>query len=104
MDSDTPIQRGDDDRFGYNILARQLAPNLILKPGQNSLVAGVELSFDGGLQGQQADFRPLLPLVFRWLPDMNLKMPPNHALQRTRPSRSGCNLGRSWAGSLSLGR
>jgi hypothetical protein len=37
MDSDTPIHRGDDDRFGYNILARQLAPNLILKPGQNSL-------------------------------------------------------------------
>ena len=28
---------------------------------------------------------------------------PNHALQRTRPSRSGCNRGVSWAGSLSLG-
>jgi hypothetical protein len=26
----------------------------------------VELSFDGELQGQQADFRPLLPLVFHW--------------------------------------
>jgi hypothetical protein len=26
----------------------------------------VELGFDGELQGQQADFRPLLPLVFRW--------------------------------------
>jgi hypothetical protein len=26
----------------------------------------VELSFDGELQGQRADFRPLLPLVFRW--------------------------------------
>jgi len=26
----------------------------------------VELGFDGESQGQQADFRPLLPLVFRW--------------------------------------
>ena len=26
----------------------------------------VELGFDGELQGQQTDFRPLLPLVFRW--------------------------------------
>jgi hypothetical protein len=26
----------------------------------------VELGFDGELQSQQADFRPLLPLVFRW--------------------------------------
>ena len=31
-------------------------------------------------------------------------MMPNHALQRTRPSRSGCNPASSWAGSLSLGR
>ena len=30
--------------------------------------------------------------------------PPNHALQRTRPSRYGCNRGVPWAGSLSLGR
>ena len=30
--------------------------------------------------------------------------PPNHALQRTRPSRPGCNPTPSWAGSLSLGR
>ena len=29
---------------------------------------------------------------------------PNHALQRTRPSRHGCNPRVSWAGSLSLGR
>src|SRR6058998_942961 len=29
---------------------------------------------------------------------------PNHALQRTRPSRSSCNRGPSWAGSLSVGR
>ena len=29
---------------------------------------------------------------------------PNHALQRTRPSRSGCNHSVPWAGSLSLGR
>ena len=29
---------------------------------------------------------------------------PNHALQRTRPSRSGCNRSVRWAGSLSLGR
>src|SRR6266566_6088969 len=28
----------------------------------------------------------------------------HHALQRTRPSRSGCNPRVSWAGSLSLGR
>lgn len=28
----------------------------------------------------------------------------NHALQRTRPSRRGCNPTPSWAGSLSLGR
>jgi hypothetical protein len=26
----------------------------------------VELGFDGESQGQQADFRPLLPVVFRW--------------------------------------
>jgi hypothetical protein len=29
---------------------------------------------------------------------------PNHALQRTRLSRPGCNRTPSWAGSLSLGR
>ena len=29
---------------------------------------------------------------------------PNHALQRTRPSRSGCNPRVLWAGSLSFGR
>ncbi len=29
---------------------------------------------------------------------------PNHALQRTRPGRSGCNRAVPWAGSLSLGR
>ena len=29
---------------------------------------------------------------------------PNHALQRTRPSRPGCNRTLSRAGSLSLGR
>jgi hypothetical protein len=28
----------------------------------------------------------------------------NHAVQRTRPSRSGCPHGVPWAGSLSLGR
>ena len=28
---------------------------------------------------------------------------PNHLLQRTRPSRRGCNRGVPWAGSLSLG-
>jgi KAP family P-loop domain len=48
MDSDTPIHRADDDRFGYSILARQLAPNLILKPGQSSLVAGVEAPWGSG--------------------------------------------------------
>jgi hypothetical protein len=26
--------------------------------------------------------------------------PPNHALQQTRPSRSGCNRGVPWAGAL----
>ena len=31
-------------------------------------------------------------------------MMPDHTLQRTRPSRSGCNRGVPWAGSLSLGR
>jgi len=31
-------------------------------------------------------------------------LPPNHALQRTRPSRPGCKRTPSWAGSLSLGR
>jgi hypothetical protein len=25
-----------------------------------------EVTFDGGMQGQHADFRPLLPLAFRW--------------------------------------
>ena len=30
--------------------------------------------------------------------------PPNHALQRTRPSRRGFMASLSWAGSLSLGR
>ena len=32
------------------------------------------------------------------------RMPPNHALRRTRPLRSGCNRAPSRAGSLSLGR
>jgi fatty acid desaturase len=31
-------------------------------------------------------------------------LPPNHALQPTRTSRSGCNRGAPRAGSLSLGR
>jgi len=31
-------------------------------------------------------------------------VPPNHTLQRTRPSRSGCNRSVPRAGSLSLGR
>ena len=31
-------------------------------------------------------------------------VPPNNALQRTRPSRRGCNSLVSWAGSLSLSR
>jgi hypothetical protein len=48
MDPDAPIHRADDDRFGYDILARQLAPNLILKLGQNSLVAGVEAPWGSG--------------------------------------------------------
>jgi hypothetical protein len=48
MDPDTPIHRADDDRFGYDILARQLAPNLILKGGQGSLVAGVEAPWGSG--------------------------------------------------------
>jgi hypothetical protein len=25
-----------------------------------------EVTFDGGVRGRDADFRPLLPLVFRW--------------------------------------
>ncbi len=33
-----------------------------------------------------------------------IMMLPNHALQRTRPSRPGCNQASSRAGSLSLGR
>ncbi len=33
-----------------------------------------------------------------------MTMRPNHALQRTRPSRRGCNRTPSRAGSLSLGR
>ena len=33
-----------------------------------------------------------------------MTMPPNHALQRTRPSRSGCHPRLPRAGSLSLGR
>jgi predicted KAP-like P-loop ATPase len=48
MDPDTPIHRADDDRFGYDILACQLAPNLILKCGEGSLVAGVEAPWGSG--------------------------------------------------------
>jgi hypothetical protein len=36
--------------------------------------------------------------------DTQMNLPPNHALQRTRPSRCGCNRTPSRAGSLSLGR
>src|SRR2546422_11183654 len=39
--------------------------------------------------------------------DLALRAPAasfNHALQRIRPSRRGCNRTPSWAGSLSLGR
>jgi hypothetical protein len=52
------------------------------------------------------------PSVHRWgfaLPGLlgieinETEMVPNHALQRTRPLRSGCNLRALWAGSLSLG-
>jgi predicted KAP-like P-loop ATPase len=48
MDPDAPIHRPDEDQFGYAILARQLAPNLILKPQQSSLVAGVEAPWGSG--------------------------------------------------------
>ena len=48
MDPDTPIHRADDDRFGYDILACQLARNLILKCGEGSLVAGVEAPWGSG--------------------------------------------------------
>ena len=43
------------------------------------------------------------PSASRWYLE-EIHMPPNHALQRTRPSRSGCNPRVPWAGSLSLGR
>ena len=36
--------------------------------------------------------------------DFSRHMPPSHGLQRTRPSRCGCNPRLLWAGSLSLGR
>jgi predicted KAP-like P-loop ATPase len=48
MDPDAPIHTPGDDRFGYDSLARQLAPNLILKRGQNSLVTGVEAPWGSG--------------------------------------------------------
>jgi hypothetical protein len=48
IDPDTPIHRADDDRFGYDILACQLVPNLILKCGEGSLVAGVEAPWGSG--------------------------------------------------------
>jgi predicted KAP-like P-loop ATPase len=48
MDPDAPIHKAADDRFGYDILARQLAPNLILKQGESSLVAGVEAPWGSG--------------------------------------------------------
>ncbi len=36
--------------------------------------------------------------------ERRVTMRPNHALQRTRPSRHCCKRASSWAGSLSLGR
>src|SRR5262245_43318698 len=48
MNPDAPIHRATDDRFGYAILARQLAPNLIVKAGQGNLVAGVEAPWGSG--------------------------------------------------------
>jgi hypothetical protein len=46
------------------------------------------------------DFRPPI-MVAQYV---EYRVPPNHALQRTRPSRSGCNRSVLWAGSLSLSR
>jgi hypothetical protein len=50
----------------------RLSPEMavVTRAGLAQLRAGleylVELGFDGETQGQHADFRPLLPLVFRW--------------------------------------
>src|SRR5205823_14617274 len=43
-------------------------------------------------------------LLFSVRADAAVTTRPNHALQRTRPSRHCCNPRASWAGSLSLGR
>jgi len=51
------------DRLSSEMAAVTGAGLAQLRAGPEYLV---ELGFDGELQGQQADFRPLLPLVFRW--------------------------------------
>ena len=51
------------DRLSPEITAVTSAGLAQLRTGSEYLV---ELGFDGESRGQQADFRPLLPLLFRW--------------------------------------
>jgi len=48
MNPDRPVTTIKEDGFNYNPLAEQLAPHLILKPDDSSLVAGVEAPWGSG--------------------------------------------------------
>jgi hypothetical protein len=48
VNADLPVQTIDQDTFGYGPFAEQLAPNLILRSGAPSLIAGIEAPWGAG--------------------------------------------------------
>ncbi len=48
MNADLPIKDKDEDAFGYAPFAASVAPNLVLRPGNSSLIAGVEAPWGSG--------------------------------------------------------
>ena len=68
----------------------------VLPDGSGALPDGSDVFPDGSGVAERQPVRTVR--ISRW------DQPPNHALQRTRPSPRGCNSHVSRAGSLSLGR
>ena len=102
---------------GVSVLARQV-PKFPRPTCARALLVGSQDEIWAGrhelrLQLRHQWFSPRLRAFPHPLPQLRFSEPrmdhtrlkrPNHALQRTRPSRRGCNRAPSWAGSLSLGR
>lgn len=74
MNADLPVKTPEEDCFGYLPFAKQLAPNLILKSGQASLVAGIEAPWGAGktsflnLLRAELGAQPSRPLVLDYYP------------------------------------